>query len=85
MHALRSSAFTQRSGFSAKSRVRGHLEIYHAYLYDGTAAPIAAIEEPLNVNEWEIVGDGREETASQVSVLYFTGFIDFLYQLYVLL
>lgn len=65
--------------------MRGHLEIYHAYLYDGTSAPIAAIEEPLNTNDWEIVGDGREETASQVSLLHFIGFIDFLYQLYIVL
>lgn len=54
-----------RSGFSARSRVRGHLEIYHAYLYDGGAAPIAAPEEPINTSEWEIVGEAREETASQ--------------------
>ncbi|KAF7279807.1 E3 ubiquitin-protein ligase Nedd4 isoform X7 [Rhynchophorus ferrugineus] len=53
-----------RSGFSAKSRVRGHLEIYHAYLYDGGEAPIAP-EEPINTNEWEIVGEAREETAAQ--------------------
>ncbi|KAF7279808.1 hypothetical protein GWI33_006730 [Rhynchophorus ferrugineus] len=52
------------SGFSAKSRVRGHLEIYHAYLYDGGEAPIAP-EEPINTNEWEIVGEAREETAAQ--------------------
>ncbi|XP_019758029.1 E3 ubiquitin-protein ligase Nedd-4 isoform X2 [Dendroctonus ponderosae] len=52
--------------FSAKSRVRGYLEIYHAYLFDGgSSAPIAAIEEPLNTNEWEIVSEGREENASQ--------------------
>ncbi|KAL1513119.1 hypothetical protein ABEB36_002580 [Hypothenemus hampei] len=51
---------------SAKSRVRGHLEIYHAYLYDrGLTAPIAAHEEPLNTNEWEIVGEPREESPSQ--------------------
>ncbi|XP_019758034.1 E3 ubiquitin-protein ligase NEDD4 isoform X7 [Dendroctonus ponderosae] len=55
-----------RSSFSAKSRVRGYLEIYHAYLFDGgSSAPIAAIEEPLNTNEWEIVSEGREENASQ--------------------
>ncbi|XP_060536344.1 E3 ubiquitin-protein ligase Nedd-4 isoform X2 [Cylas formicarius] len=51
---------------SARSRVRGHLELYHAYLYDPGAAPIAAPEEaPLNPNEWEIVGEGREETSAQ--------------------
>ncbi|XP_060536346.1 E3 ubiquitin-protein ligase NEDD4 isoform X4 [Cylas formicarius] len=55
-----------RSDFSARSRVRGHLELYHAYLYDPGAAPIAAPEEaPLNPNEWEIVGEGREETSAQ--------------------
>lgn len=54
-----------RSGFSVKSRVRGHLEIYHAYLYDGEDAPVAAPEEPINTNEWEIVGEGREESAAQ--------------------
>lgn len=50
---------------SVKSRVRGHLEIYHAYLYDGEDAPVAAPEEPINTNEWEIVGEGREESAAQ--------------------
>lgn len=70
MHALHSCSFTQRSSFSTKSRVRGYLEIYHAYLFDGgSSAPIAAVEEPLNADEWEFVGEGREENASQVSPL----------------
>ncbi|CAG9764978.1 unnamed protein product [Ceutorhynchus assimilis] len=54
---------------STKSRVRGHLEIYHAYLYDGGNAPIASVEEPINVNEWEIVGEAREETPSQAILM----------------
>ncbi|CAH1981354.1 unnamed protein product [Acanthoscelides obtectus] len=31
-----------RSGFSARSRVRGHLELYHAYLQDSRAPPQVA-------------------------------------------
>ncbi|XP_066140944.1 E3 ubiquitin-protein ligase Nedd-4 isoform X7 [Euwallacea fornicatus] len=56
-----------RSSFSAKSRVRGHLEIYHGYLHDRgpSSVPVATVEEPINTNEWEIVGQGREETVSQ--------------------
>ncbi|XP_066245931.1 E3 ubiquitin-protein ligase Nedd-4 isoform X3 [Euwallacea similis] len=56
-----------RSSFSAKSRVRGHLEIYHGYLHNRgpSSEPVATVEEPINPNEWEIVGEGREETVSQ--------------------
>ncbi|XP_050294716.1 E3 ubiquitin-protein ligase Nedd-4 isoform X4 [Anthonomus grandis grandis] len=53
-----------RSGFSTKSRVRGHLEIYHAFV-EGANNSTTPIDEPINTNEWEIVGEGREETASQ--------------------
>ncbi|XP_050294714.1 E3 ubiquitin-protein ligase Nedd-4 isoform X2 [Anthonomus grandis grandis] len=49
---------------STKSRVRGHLEIYHAFV-EGANNSTTPIDEPINTNEWEIVGEGREETASQ--------------------
>ncbi|CAH1107654.1 unnamed protein product [Psylliodes chrysocephalus] len=54
-----------RSDFSARSRVRGHLELYHAFLFDTTLPPIAAPEEPHDERDWEIVGAGREEVAAQ--------------------
>ncbi|CAH1107655.1 unnamed protein product [Psylliodes chrysocephalus] len=50
---------------SARSRVRGHLELYHAFLFDTTLPPIAAPEEPHDERDWEIVGAGREEVAAQ--------------------
>ncbi|XP_057664451.1 E3 ubiquitin-protein ligase Nedd-4 isoform X7 [Diorhabda carinulata] len=54
-----------RSDFSTRSRVRGHLELYHAFLYDSNLPPIAAPEEPADERDWEIVHEGREEEASQ--------------------
>ncbi|XP_057664450.1 E3 ubiquitin-protein ligase NEDD4 isoform X6 [Diorhabda carinulata] len=50
---------------STRSRVRGHLELYHAFLYDSNLPPIAAPEEPADERDWEIVHEGREEEASQ--------------------
>lgn len=63
------------SDFSARSRVRGHLELYCAYLpdtqQDAPMPPIATAEEdaPIDDREWEIVSEGREETPAQVSIL----------------
>uniref|UniRef100_A0A6P7FPL4 E3 ubiquitin-protein ligase n=1 Tax=Diabrotica virgifera virgifera TaxID=50390 RepID=A0A6P7FPL4_DIAVI len=54
-----------RSDFSARSRVRGHLELYHAFLFDSNLPPIAAPEEPSDERDWEIVHEGREEEAAQ--------------------
>ncbi|XP_019875224.2 E3 ubiquitin-protein ligase NEDD4 isoform X2 [Aethina tumida] len=60
-----------RSDFSARSRVRGHLELYCAYLpdtqQDAPMPPIATAEEdaPIDDREWEIVSEGREETPAQ--------------------
>ncbi|KAG5896742.1 hypothetical protein JTB14_031723 [Gonioctena quinquepunctata] len=51
---------------SARSRVRGHLELYHAFLYDTNLPPIAAPEDaPVDEQEWEIVSEAREESAAQ--------------------
>lgn len=61
------SLFTQSSDFSPRSRVRGHLELYHAFLHD-TILPIAAPEEvPVDERDWEIVGEAREESPADVS------------------
>ncbi|XP_018573416.1 E3 ubiquitin-protein ligase Nedd-4 isoform X4 [Anoplophora glabripennis] len=55
-----------RSDFSARSRVRGHLELYHAFLHDTSLPPIAAPEEPvMDDREWEIVSESREESPAQ--------------------
>ncbi|XP_074037412.1 E3 ubiquitin-protein ligase Nedd4 isoform X4 [Leptinotarsa decemlineata] len=55
-----------RSDFSARSRVRGHLEVYHAFLYDSNLPPIAAPEDaPVDEREWEVVSEAREENAAQ--------------------
>ncbi|XP_018573414.1 E3 ubiquitin-protein ligase Nedd-4 isoform X2 [Anoplophora glabripennis] len=51
---------------SARSRVRGHLELYHAFLHDTSLPPIAAPEEPvMDDREWEIVSESREESPAQ--------------------
>ncbi|CAG9821223.1 unnamed protein product [Phaedon cochleariae] len=55
-----------RSNFSARSRVRGYLEIYHAFLFDTNLPPIAVPEDaPVDDREWEIVSEAREESAAQ--------------------
>ncbi|KAL3288300.1 hypothetical protein HHI36_002748 [Cryptolaemus montrouzieri] len=53
---------------SARSRVKGYLEIYHAFLYDSEVAPTAIEEDSIDSTdrEWEIVHDGREESAAPV-------------------
>ncbi|MFK9312062.1 hypothetical protein ACJEKH_26135, partial [Escherichia coli] len=53
-----------RTDFSARSRVRGHLELYHAFLYDSNLPPIATPDESHDDRDWEIVGEGREEVAA---------------------
>ncbi|KAJ8941922.1 hypothetical protein NQ318_013255 [Aromia moschata] len=51
---------------SARSRVRGHLELYHAFLHDTTVPPLAATEEPpVDCREWEIINESREEAPAQ--------------------
>lgn len=56
------------SGYSARSRVRGHLEIYHAYIIDG--APPEHTEDSLTASEdrdWEMVNaHGTVEQPTQV-------------------
>lgn len=56
------------SGYSARSRVRGHLEIYHAYIADGAAAqPEQAVDEPEE-RDWEMVNPhGTVEQPTQVT------------------
>jgi E3 ubiquitin-protein ligase NEDD4 len=57
---------TQRSDFSARSRVRGHLEIYHAFLYDSDVPPIADPEESITDDrDWEFISESREESPAQ--------------------
>lgn len=56
------------SDFSARSRVRGYLEIYHAFLHD-VVIPNAAsvIAENSEERDWEIVNnEGRIEAPAQV-------------------
>jgi E3 ubiquitin-protein ligase NEDD4 len=51
---------------SARSRVRGHLEIYHAFLYDSDVPPIADPEESITDDrDWEFISESREESPAQ--------------------
>lgn len=56
----------KQHNFSARSRVKGYLEIYHAFLPDSPeiATPSAESSMDLVEREWEIVHDGREESAA---------------------
>ncbi|XP_063919084.1 E3 ubiquitin-protein ligase Nedd-4 isoform X4 [Zophobas morio] len=48
---------------SARSRVRGHLELYHAFLYDSDVPPLADPEESIGDDrDWEFISEGREES-----------------------
>nr|CAI5867831.1 unnamed protein product [Callosobruchus analis] len=49
-----------RSGFSARSRVRGHLELYHAYLQDSRAPP-HAMQQRIGQDVGAAPGDGEVE------------------------
>ncbi|VEN34100.1 unnamed protein product [Callosobruchus maculatus] len=49
-----------RSGFSARSRVRGHLELYHAYLQDSRAPPQTA-QQRIAQESGAAPGDGQVE------------------------
>lgn len=56
------------SDFSARSRVRGYLEIYHAFVSD-VVIPNASVigENATEDREWEIINDdGRVEAPAQV-------------------
>lgn len=53
------------SAYSARSRVRGHLEVYHAYLRDNTI-PIEFPEERGIDDEWEML-NGEERLSNTVS------------------
>jgi E3 ubiquitin-protein ligase NEDD4 len=78
---------TQRSDFSARSRVRGHLEIYHAFLYDSDVPPIADPEESITDDrDWEFISESREESPAQVIQLTFYFFVNthfFLQPIYI--
>ncbi|XP_008195852.1 E3 ubiquitin-protein ligase Nedd-4 isoform X3 [Tribolium castaneum] len=51
---------------SARSRVRGHLEIYHAFLHDSEVPPAPPDSDRIgNERDWEIMSDGREEGPAQ--------------------
>ncbi|KAK4884524.1 hypothetical protein RN001_000795 [Aquatica leii] len=54
-----------RSSYSARSRVRGHLEIYHAYIRDGSSVSSESVEEPADEREWELLSNYTTETPSQ--------------------
>uniref|UniRef100_A0A1Y1KXM1 E3 ubiquitin-protein ligase n=2 Tax=Photinus pyralis TaxID=7054 RepID=A0A1Y1KXM1_PHOPY len=53
-----------RSGYSARSRVRGHLEIYHAYIRDG-GSDVSSAEDPTDERDWEVLSNYTTESASQ--------------------
>ncbi|KAK5648934.1 hypothetical protein RI129_003826 [Pyrocoelia pectoralis] len=54
-----------RSSYSARSRVRGHLEIYHAYIRDGGSNVSSEPEDPADEREWEVLSNYTTESASQ--------------------
>lgn len=45
---------------SARSRVKGHLEIYHAYLYD-SHIPLTSANSIESEPDWEIIQDNRDQ------------------------
>ncbi|XP_045465845.1 E3 ubiquitin-protein ligase NEDD4 isoform X3 [Harmonia axyridis] len=53
---------------SARSRVKGYLEIYHAFLPDSPelAPPSGESSMDSTEREWEIIHDGREESAAPI-------------------
>lgn len=56
------------SAYSARSRVRGHLEVYHAYLRDQNM-PTEVPEERGVDEEWEML-NGEERITTPVSVFF---------------
>lgn len=60
--------FTLHSDISARSRVRGHLELYHAFLHDSDWAAVTDNDENTSAEdrEWEFLSEAREEAAAQV-------------------
>lgn len=56
------------SGYSARSRVRGHLEIYHAYITDGALAQPERTADESEERDWEMVNaHGTVEQPIQVT------------------
>lgn len=53
-----------RSSYSARSRVRGHLEIYHAYIRDA-GSDVSSAEDPTDEREWEVLSNYTVESPSQ--------------------
>lgn len=51
------------SGCSARSKVRGYLQIYHAYLPD-SQIPAANTEGVSSEESWEIVNEDERNTSS---------------------
>lgn len=60
--------FTLHSDISARSRVRGHLELYHAFLHDSDWASAVNNDESTGTEdrEWEFISEAREEAAALV-------------------
>ncbi|KAF5292290.1 hypothetical protein FQA39_LY03324 [Lamprigera yunnana] len=54
-----------RSSYSARSRVRGHLEIYHAYIRDASNTSSEVSEEPADEREWELLSNYTTEPGAQ--------------------
>ncbi|XP_017781172.1 PREDICTED: E3 ubiquitin-protein ligase Nedd-4 isoform X3 [Nicrophorus vespilloides] len=62
-----------RSGYSARSRVRGYLEIYHAYLKDNALLPPPSIDPPgadesiEERDDWEMINTNGDDVNQQFS------------------
>lgn len=59
------------SSYSARSRVRGHLEIYHAYIRDGSNGSMGEpAEEASDERDWEFLNNYQTEHPAQVKSIY---------------
>ena len=58
---------------SSRSRVRGHLELYHAYLQDDSPLGLSGVDEgrerDSETDSWDIVEHPGINSVSQVSIL----------------
>lgn len=60
------------SDFSARSRVRGYLEIYHAFLEDVVVPNRQVVGENTEERDWEIINsEPRVEAPAQVLFSFF--------------
>lgn len=71
LHADHRRCLSLNSDFSARSRVRGYLELYHAFLHDvviPNANLVAAGENANEDRDWEIINnEPRVESPAQVN------------------